>query len=93
MFVIDLTRTSTYLTNTTCLLCDSLQAPINDDTAGALLIGMTPTVTSAHIVRAVLESIAFVIKLQYETMVAESGHSVSHIRYLPDLVVYLLVIT
>lgn len=59
----------------TCIL----QAPINDDKAGGLLIGITPKVTAAHITRAVLESLAFVIKLQYETMVTECKRDVNHI--------------
>ena len=57
------------------------QAPINDDSASGLLIGLSASVTAAHITRAVLESFAFVIKLQYETMLADCGRTVNHIRY------------
>ncbi|XP_067943964.1 putative glycerol kinase 5 isoform X2 [Watersipora subatra] len=57
-----------------------LAAPINDDSASGLLIGLSASVTAAHITRAVLESFAFVIKLQYETMLADCGRTVNHIR-------------
>jgi len=57
-----------------------LQAPINDDKAGTLMIGMQPSTTKAHIVRALLESIAFRFKLLYETVLTETKIPLSHIR-------------
>ncbi|KAK3584659.1 hypothetical protein CHS0354_001238 [Potamilus streckersoni] len=57
-----------------------LQAPINDDRATSLIIGMQPTTTKAHIVRALMESIAFRFKLLYETVLMETKLPLSHIR-------------
>ncbi|KAL3848154.1 hypothetical protein ACJMK2_019031, partial [Sinanodonta woodiana] len=56
-----------------------LQAPINDDKATSLIIGMQPTTTKAHIVRAMMESIAFRFKLLYETVLLETKLPLSHI--------------
>ncbi|XP_060600237.1 putative glycerol kinase 5 isoform X2 [Ruditapes philippinarum] len=57
-----------------------LQAPINDDKATTLMIGMTPSTTKAHLTRAILESIAFRFKLLYETVLSETKIPLSYIR-------------
>ncbi|VDI29496.1 putative glycerol kinase 5 [Mytilus galloprovincialis] len=57
-----------------------LQAPINDDKASSLLIGMKPSTTKAHIVRSVLESLAFRFKILYETILTETRIPLSYIR-------------
>lgn len=57
------------------------QAPINDDKASTLMIGMTPSTTKAHMTRAILESIAFRFKLLYETVLDETKIPLSYIRY------------
>lgn len=57
-----------------------LQAPINDDKATSLMIGMQPSTTKAHIVRAILESIAFRFKLLYETVLHETKIPLSHVH-------------
>lgn len=57
-----------------------LQAPINDDKACSLMLGMQPTTTRAHLVRATLESIAFRFKLLYETVLHETKVPLSHVR-------------
>ena len=48
------------------------QPPINNDRACACLIGLKPKTTKAHIVRAVLESLAFRCKLIYDEMLKET---------------------
>ncbi|CAI9722036.1 putative glycerol kinase 5 [Octopus vulgaris] len=57
-----------------------LQAPINDDTAVTTMIGMTPNTAKAHVVRAILESLAFRFKLLYETMLTETKLPISSVR-------------
>ncbi|XP_041357240.1 putative glycerol kinase 5 isoform X2 [Gigantopelta aegis] len=57
-----------------------LQAPINDDGATSSMIGMQPDTTKAHIVRAILESIAFRFKILYETILSETKIPISHMR-------------
>ncbi|XP_070172871.1 glycerol kinase 5-like [Littorina saxatilis] len=57
-----------------------LQAPINDDTATTAMFGMTLATTKAHIVRAILDSLAFRFKDLYETVVLETKIPLSHIR-------------
>jgi len=52
--------------------------PINDDKASSLLIGLSLESDRNHIVRAVLESLAFRFVLLYETMLRETK-----IRLLP----------
>lgn len=42
-----------------CLFVFSLQAPINDNKACVSLMGIKSTTKKAHIVRAILESIAY----------------------------------
>ncbi|EYC38786.1 hypothetical protein Y032_0695g1598 [Ancylostoma ceylanicum] len=48
-----------------------LQTPINDDTACCGFLGIRPDTTKAHMVRAILESIAFRVYQIFETMRAE----------------------
>ncbi|KAL4219808.1 putative glycerol kinase 5 [Mactra antiquata] len=57
-----------------------LQAPINDDKAVTLMLGMQPSTTKAHMVRAILESIAFRFKLLYETVLNETRIPLSFVR-------------
>lgn len=57
-----------------------LQAPINDDKAATTLIGLKPTTTKAHVVRAILENLAFRVKVLYETILSETRIPLSHIR-------------
>lgn len=57
-----------------------LQAPINDDKATTLFLGMQPSTTKAHIVRAILESIGFRFKLLYETVLNETKMPLSYVR-------------
>ncbi|KAH9487675.1 putative glycerol kinase 5 [Bulinus truncatus] len=64
-----------------CLLCPSgLQTPFNDDKAVTTLFGLNPTTTRAHIVRAVLESLAFRFKALYETVLTETKIPFSCVR-------------
>ncbi|KAK5982265.1 Glycerol kinase 5 [Trichostrongylus colubriformis] len=53
-----------------------LQTPINDDTACCGFLGIRPDTTKAHMVRAILESIAFRVYQILETMQAEVEVSV-----------------
>ncbi|KAJ8310480.1 hypothetical protein KUTeg_012345, partial [Tegillarca granosa] len=57
-----------------------LQAPINDDKAVTLMLGMKPTTTKAHMIRAVLESLAFRFKILYEAILTETKLQLSYIR-------------
>ncbi|ESP00284.1 hypothetical protein LOTGIDRAFT_225946 [Lottia gigantea] len=57
-----------------------IQAPINDDKATTCMIGMSPQTTKAHIVRSILEALAFRFKLLYETILVETKIPLSHIR-------------
>jgi len=54
--------------------CDwsALQAPINDDKATSVLIGLSLESTKEHIVRAVVESLAFRFNLLYEMVLYET---------------------
>lgn len=49
-----------------------LQTPINDDKACASIIGIKPNTSKEHIVRAVLESLAFRSKLLFDTVLDET---------------------
>lgn len=49
-----------------------LQAPINDNKACTSMFGITPSTTKAHIVRAILESIAYRIYQLYTTVQEET---------------------
>lgn len=67
--------------NVTEPLCLAAQAPINDYQAGSGLIGLRPSTKNAHIVRAVLESIAFRVAQLYDCTLAETRFQFSVIRY------------
>ncbi|XP_070775214.1 glycerol kinase 5 isoform X2 [Enoplosus armatus] len=56
-----------------------LQAPLNDPKACASLMGLKPSTTKSHLVRAILESVAFRNKQLYETM-RETRIPISKIR-------------
>uniref|UniRef100_A0A6A7FPS1 Glycerol kinase 5 n=1 Tax=Hirondellea gigas TaxID=1518452 RepID=A0A6A7FPS1_9CRUS len=51
-----------------------LQAPINDSRAGCGFLGISPRTSRAHLVRALLDSLAFIIYQMYETLLQEAGH-------------------
>ncbi|KAK0049553.1 glycerol kinase 5 [Biomphalaria pfeifferi] len=57
-----------------------LQTPFNDDKAVTSIFGLNPYNTKAHIVRAVLESLAFRFKALYETVLTETKIPFSHVR-------------
>lgn len=56
------------------------QAPINDNQAATGLIGLRPSTKNAHIVRAVLESIAFRVAQLYACTLKETKFKFSVIR-------------
>ena len=71
--------------------CDwwMLQMPINDDKATSLLIGLRLETRKEHIVRAVLESVAFRFALLYETILNETNTRLSTlIKYNTRLLIY-----
>ncbi|CAK6952270.1 putative glycerol kinase 5 [Scomber scombrus] len=57
-----------------------LQAPLNDPKACASFMGLKPSTTKCHLVRAILESIAFRNKQLYETMLRETHIPITKIR-------------
>ncbi|XP_039999147.1 putative glycerol kinase 5 [Xiphias gladius] len=57
-----------------------LQAPLNDPKACASLMGLKPSTTKSHLVRAILESLAFRNKQLYETMLRETHITIAKIR-------------
>ncbi|XP_029308930.1 glycerol kinase 5 isoform X2 [Cottoperca gobio] len=57
-----------------------LQAPLNDPTACASLMGLKPSTTKSHLVRAILESVAFRSKQLYEIMLRETHIPITKIR-------------
>lgn len=57
-----------------------LQAPMNDHTAAAGFIGIKPTTEKSHIVRSLLESIAYRILLLYESLCKETNFVYKKIR-------------
>lgn len=57
-----------------------LQAPLNDPKACASLMGLKPSTTKSHLVRAILESLAFRNKQLYETMLQETHIPITSIR-------------
>lgn len=57
-----------------------LQAPVNDDSAATSIIGVTLSTTKAHMVRAILEALAFRFKILYETIIKETKIPLSQIR-------------
>ncbi|KAF6730758.1 putative glycerol kinase 5 [Oryzias melastigma] len=56
-----------------------LQAPLNDPKACASLMGLKPSSTKSHLIRAILESVAFRRQL-YETMLRETNIPITNIR-------------
>ena len=60
----------------------SIQAPINDDKACTSLVGISPHTSKVHILRAILESLAFRFKLLYDAVHRETKINLSDvIRY------------
>ncbi|XP_076435847.1 glycerol kinase 5-like isoform X2 [Babylonia areolata] len=57
-----------------------LQQPVNDDSATTSLMGVTQATTKAHIVRAMLDSLAFRFKGLYEAIISETQIPLSCIR-------------
>ncbi|XP_063771646.1 putative glycerol kinase 5 isoform X2 [Pseudophryne corroboree] len=57
-----------------------LQAPVNDPYACASFMGLKPSTTKNHLVRAILESVAFRNKQLYDTMRRETSIQISQIR-------------
>lgn len=57
-----------------------LQAPLNDPKACASFMGLKPSTSKCHLVRAILESIAFRNKQLYETMRRETQIPITKIR-------------
>ncbi|KAM4605091.1 glycerol kinase 5 [Polymixia lowei] len=57
-----------------------LQAPLNDPRACASFMGLKPSTTKSHLVRAILESVAFRNKQLYETMLRETCIPITKIR-------------
>ncbi|XP_069474377.1 glycerol kinase 5 isoform X2 [Ambystoma mexicanum] len=57
-----------------------LQAPVNDPRACASFMGLKPSTTKKHLVRAILESIAFRNKQLYDTMLRETAITITNIR-------------
>ena len=49
-----------------------IQAPVNDDKACSSLLGITPDTRKPHIIRAVLEALAFRFQLLYNTVQTET---------------------
>lgn len=59
---------------------DGIQTPQNDPNSTASIIGITHNTRKEHIVRAILEAIAFVSKLLVEVANSELSHPVKRIR-------------
>nr|CAD7601262.1 unnamed protein product [Timema genevievae] len=59
---------------------NGLQAPINDYQAAAGFIGLKPTTSKHHMVRAILESLVFRVVQLYDTLQQEAGCDCSLIR-------------
>uniref|UniRef100_A0A240PKQ7 Glycerol kinase 5 n=1 Tax=Anopheles christyi TaxID=43041 RepID=A0A240PKQ7_9DIPT len=57
-----------------------LGPPIRDDTAGSGFIGIKPSTRKEHMVRALLESLAFRVALLYDCALRETGFSFTSIR-------------
>lgn len=57
-----------------------LQAPLNDPHACACFLGLKPSTSKNHLVRAILESVAFRNKQLYDTMLRETRVPVTTIR-------------
>lgn len=57
-----------------------LGAPINDNQAASGLLGLRPSTTNAHMVRAILESIVFRLAQLYTCAITETDFKFSVIR-------------
>ncbi|KAG7277396.1 hypothetical protein CRUP_033351 [Coryphaenoides rupestris] len=57
-----------------------LQAPLNDPKACASFMGLKPSTNKCHLVRAILESIAFRVRQLYQTMLKETHIPITKIR-------------
>uniref|UniRef100_A0A1Y9IW38 Glycerol kinase 5 n=1 Tax=Anopheles minimus TaxID=112268 RepID=A0A1Y9IW38_9DIPT len=57
-----------------------LGPPIHDDTAGSGFIGIKPSTRKEHLVRALLESLAFRVALLYDCALKETGFSFTSIK-------------
>ncbi|XP_058125013.1 putative glycerol kinase 5 [Anopheles ziemanni] len=57
-----------------------LGPPIRDDSAGSGFIGIKPSTRKEHMVRAVLESLAFRVSLLYDCALKETGFSFNSIK-------------
>ncbi|XP_053316540.1 putative glycerol kinase 5 [Spea bombifrons] len=57
-----------------------LQAPVNDPYACASFMGLKPSTTKSHLVRAILESVAFRNKQLLDTVLSETSIPISQIR-------------
>ncbi|KAM4770687.1 glycerol kinase 5 [Rhinophrynus dorsalis] len=57
-----------------------LQAPVNDPYACASFMGLKPSTTKNHLVRAILESVAFRNKQLYDTVLRETTIPITQIR-------------
>ncbi|KAM6948517.1 glycerol kinase 5 [Aplochiton taeniatus] len=57
-----------------------LQAPLNDPKACASFMGLKPSTTKCHLVRAILESVAFRNKQLFEVMLKETCIPITRIR-------------
>lgn len=57
-----------------------LQAPLNDPKACAAFMGLKPSTTKSHLVRAILESIAFRNKQLFDVMLRETHIPITKIR-------------
>ena len=60
---------------------NNLKAPINDNQAATGILGIRPNTINAHLVRAVLESIAFRVAQLYLCTTKETNMKFSTIRY------------
>ncbi|XP_012693823.2 putative glycerol kinase 5 [Clupea harengus] len=57
-----------------------LQAPLNDPAACAAFMGLKPSTTKSHLLRAILESVAFRNKQLYDIMMRETRVPITKIR-------------
>lgn len=58
------------------------QAPVHDHRAATGFLGLRPTTTRAHMVRALLESVAFRVAQLYVCTKQEADYTFKKIRYL-----------
>ncbi|UYV79139.1 GK5 [Cordylochernes scorpioides] len=57
-----------------------IQAPLNDNTAAAAFVGLKVTSTKAHLVRAILEAMAFRVKQMYDIIKEEGDFEMNLFR-------------